>query len=163
MTEQAAVLALAQRARGDWYLVSQLLEATGSALRVLRQDWTGFEPPELLSAVMEGSVSDEELAANEAMISALAAEGLRMVTVLDEGYPTNLRLVYDRPPFLFLRGELRQEDERAVAVVGTRGASQEGLRQADRLARELVAHDVTVRSTARRTKVRSQLEAGPLR
>jgi DNA processing protein len=146
MTEQAAVLALAQRARGDWYLVSQLLEATGSALRVLHRDWTGFEPPELLSTVKEGSVSDEELAANEAMIAALAAEGIRIVTVLDESYPTNLRLVYDRPPFLFFRGELRQEDERAVAVVGTRGASDEGLRQADRLARELVANDVAVLS-----------------
>jgi hypothetical protein len=51
VTEQAAVLALAKRATSDWHLVAQLVESAGSALRVLRQDWTGFEPPELLAAV----------------------------------------------------------------------------------------------------------------
>jgi DNA protecting protein DprA len=80
------------------------------------------------------------------MIQQLAAEGVTLVTVLDKDYPTNLRLVYDRPPFLFVRGELRRGDERAVAVVGTRTASQEGQTQADRLARELAASGVTVLS-----------------
>src|SRR2546423_429758 len=48
--EQAAVLALVAQARGEWYLVAQLVEANGSALRVGRHDWTGFEPPELLGS-----------------------------------------------------------------------------------------------------------------
>src|SRR5207302_7426526 len=61
-------------------------------------------------------------------------------------YPANLRLVYDRPPFLFVRGELRDEDRRAIAVVGTRKASEQGLREADRLARGLAERGVTVLS-----------------
>jgi DNA processing protein len=146
VTEQAAVIALAKRARAEWYLVAQLLEATGSALRVIRQDWTGFEPPELLPAVADAAVPDDELAENEGMIAALAAEGISLVTVLDDAYPTNLRLVYNRPPFLFVRGRLTPGDERAVAVVGTRSASEEGRAQADRLARELAASQVTVLS-----------------
>jgi DNA processing protein len=146
--EQAAVLALLRRARGEWYLVAQLLEASGSALRVLRSDWTGFEPPELRAAVESAPEKDAsaEIAEYEAMIEALAAKGVSMVTVLDENYPTNLRLVYNRPPFLFVRGELQPGDERAIAVVGTRSASDEGLRQARDLARELAAGGVTVLS-----------------
>jgi DNA processing protein len=69
-----------------------------------------------------------------------------LVTVLDEIYPTNLRLVYNRPPFLFVRGELEAQDERAVAIVGTRQASPAGSEQAQRLARELAGNGVTVLS-----------------
>src|SRR5438093_1363103 len=80
------------------------------------------------------------------MISELRDEGVSLITILDDSYPTNLRLIYNRPPFLFVQGELRPEDDRAVAVVGTRRASQEGKRLAARLARELVASQVTVLS-----------------
>jgi DNA processing protein len=76
----------------------------------------------------------------------LEREGVSLVTVLDDDYPTNLRLVYNRPPFLFARGELRADDERAVAIVGTRQASATGHAQAARLARELAGHGVTVLS-----------------
>lgn len=80
---------------------------------------------------------DQELEAAE-KVSA------RLLTVLDEGYPANLRLVPDLPPFLFIRGEVRDEDVRSVAVVGTRDASDAGLRQARRMSGLLVEHGVTV-------------------
>jgi DNA processing protein len=144
--EQAAVLALVKRAQKEWHLVAQLLESTGSALRAIRGEWSGFEPPELISAVTTLDVSPDELDEYEALIADGASAGVSLVTVLDESYPTNLRLVYNRPPFLFVRGELRPEDERAIAVVGTRSASASGREQAERLARELAANDVTVLS-----------------
>ena len=80
------------------------------------------------------------------MIASTAAEGDTLVTVLDDGYPTNLRLGYDRPPFLFVRGRLPSSQTRALAVVGTRSASPEGLAQARRLAEGLVQREVTVLS-----------------
>ncbi len=144
--EQAAVLALVKRASKEWYLVAQLLESTGSALQAIRREWTGFEPPELLAAVESFDVTDEELDEYEALIADGAADGVTLVTVLDDAYPTNLRLVYNRPPFLFVRGELQSEDERAIAIVGTRQASPLGREQAARLARELAGNGVTVLS-----------------
>lgn len=68
----------------------------------------------------------------------------RLVTVLDDEYPHNLRRIFNRPPFLFVRGTLLPTDERAVAVVGTRSASPEGMAFASELAAELVASRVTV-------------------
>jgi DNA processing protein len=56
----------------------------------------------------------------------------------------NLRKIYNRPPFLFVRGRLDLSDERSVAVVGTRQASPEGRQQARHLSEELVGRDVTV-------------------
>jgi DNA processing protein len=67
-----------------------------------------------------------------------------LVTVLDEDYPSNLRVIPSPPPFLFYRGELRRDDARSVAIVGTRRASEEGLRRSRKLAERLVETDVTV-------------------
>jgi DNA processing protein len=143
--EQAAVLALVSHARGEWFLVSQLLEEVGSALRACAREWTGFETPELLRAV-SGAVTEDELDRCEELIAQVRSEGAAIVTVLDEDYPANLREVYNRPPFLFVRGGLLPEDERAVAIVGTRRASEAGLEQATRLGRDLADRGVTVLS-----------------
>jgi DNA processing protein len=73
------------------------------------------------------------------------AVGARLVTVLDSEYPSNLRLVPNLPPFLFLLGEpMTESDLRSVAVVGTRQPSPDGQQRAARLARELTQHGVTV-------------------
>ena len=54
-------------------------------------------------------------------------KGISLVTVLDTSYPVNLRMVHDRPSVLFIRGHLAPDDERSVAVVGTRSATPDGL------------------------------------
>lgn len=117
-----------------------------------------------LGPLLAGAVSEESRPANEArqlLAEALAqpealvrrvehelqvAErvGADLITVLDDAYPANLRLIYNLPPFLFLRGSLRPEDAYAVAVVGTRQASPEGLKKARRMARALAEQSVTV-------------------
>ncbi|MFE0866430.1 DNA-processing protein DprA [Streptomyces rochei] len=73
--------------------------------------------------------------------------GAKLVTVLDEGYPSNLRSVPDLPPFLFYRGNLDYEaDSRSVAIVGTRQASEIGLSRARMIARELSNAGYTITS-----------------
>jgi DNA processing protein len=73
-------------------------------------------------------------------------EGLdaQLLTVLDDGYPANLRMVHDHPPFLFVRGTTVPADDRAIAVVGTRRPSEEGVRTAGRIAGALAGRGVTV-------------------
>jgi DNA processing protein len=52
--------------------------------------------------------------------------------------------VYDRPPFLFVRGTLQDNDSRSVAIVGTRNASEPGRILARDMAAALAGHGVTV-------------------
>jgi DNA processing protein len=144
--EKAAVLALVTQSRVKWNRVASLIEDSRSALRLVHRDWTGFEPIEVQEAEMLAGVTEEDLDGYEQAIRELADRGVQLLTVLDEDYPRNLRYVYDRPPFLFLRGQLLNDDERAVAVVGTRRASERGLEQAATLARELAEREVTVLS-----------------
>ncbi|HXC79736.1 MAG TPA: DNA-processing protein DprA [Candidatus Acidoferrum sp.] len=80
------------------------------------------------------------------MLESTDADGYRLTTVLDDDYPVNLRLIYNLPPFLFYRGELRPDDAYSVAVVGTREPSPDGLARAHRMAAELARAGVTVLS-----------------
>ena len=79
-----------------------------------------------------------------AEIAGWQREGMRILTVLNDDYPTNLRSVHDRPPFVFVRGELRPADDRSIAVIGTRHASREGLRQTGVVAGGLAEAGLTV-------------------
>ncbi|HWP57228.1 MAG TPA: DNA-processing protein DprA [Candidatus Acidoferrales bacterium] len=67
-----------------------------------------------------------------------------LVALNHPGYPPRLRQLPDAPPFLYVRGELRAEDERAVAVVGSRSASPYGLKIARELCRDLSALGFTI-------------------
>jgi DNA processing protein len=144
--EQAAVLTLAAHAAGQWHLISHLLDESTTATGACFGNLSRVEMRELLSAALDGKpITTDEIDRNEALIEKVVSRGDKLVTVLDDDYPSNLRLVYDRPPFLFVRGQLVPEDDaRAIAVVGTRSASPEGVEQADRLARGLAERGVTV-------------------
>jgi DNA processing protein len=144
--EQAAVLALVAHTRGEWYKTAALIEEARSAVRIVEGEWTGFEPLEVQETTLRQEITPAELEGYSEMIGELEGQGVRLLTILDEDYPRNLREVYNRPPFLFVRGELSPEDEQAVAVVGTRRASPEGIREAGSLASQLAERGVTVLS-----------------
>ena len=90
--ERAAVLALAEKSTIAWHVLASLIERTGSALRVVRQDWSGFETSDLVDSTEAlGAVDDAEIDRHEAIIAAFAERGVTLVTVLDDEYPLNLR------------------------------------------------------------------------
>jgi len=73
------------------------------------------------------------------------AAGVRLVGLDDPDYPRHLREIFDPPPVLWVRGELDpDEGERAIAVVGCRAATREGLLLARELGRTLAAAGVSV-------------------
>jgi DNA processing protein len=70
--------------------------------------------------------------------------GVRIIPFGSTMYPTRLRTIADPPPYLYVKGEIREEDEKAVAVVGTRSASHYGRRVAHDLCRGLASLGFTV-------------------
>src|SRR6187431_3331314 len=105
--EQAALIALLRRGDRPWHHYAQLAESAGSALDILEgryDDPHDDEPLVLFSEAPTAETPDLGAIANE--IEAWETEGMRLVTVLDAEYPINLRTIHNRPPFLFVRGEL---------------------------------------------------------
>lgn len=70
--------------------------------------------------------------------------GYSVVTLVDADYPAPLRELYDPPPFLFVKGKIIESDYRAVAMVGSRAATDYGRMTATALAGELGRHGVTI-------------------
>lgn len=66
------------------------------------------------------------------------------VTLEDPRYPANLKHIFDPPPVLFVKGKLMFEDSRAVAVVGSRRATQYGRAIAEEIAAGLAGAGVCV-------------------
>jgi len=67
-----------------------------------------------------------------------------IVSERSEAYPDPLRTMPQPPPFLFMAGDWRPEDRRALAVVGTRFPSAYGTRMAREMAMGLAEHGFTV-------------------
>jgi len=132
--ETAAMLALTARRVLPWNRIAGEVEERGGALALLEQ--LDREAQTRLFDVDDQQLTLDEL---EDLVHAYEAEGIGLVTVLDDAYPVNLRTVHDRPPLLFVRGALAEDDQRSVAVVGTRSASDRGLRQARSVACDLAA------------------------
>jgi DNA processing protein len=82
----------------------------------------------------------------EAQLSRLNKVNGRIVSFWEEGYPESLKSIYDPPPFFFARGEYRAADRFAVAIVGTRLPSAEGISIAEEFAAELARRGITVAS-----------------
>lgn len=70
--------------------------------------------------------------------------GARIVTLLDDEYPSALKEIHDPPLALYVRGDLRSVDRHAVALVGSRRATHYGRTVADRLGYQLATVGFTV-------------------
>ena len=90
--------------------------------------------------------------------------GIYVLTWEDSEYPRRLKEIYDLPPVLYVKGTLLPEDERSVAVVGTRRATAYGREAASQLTADLARSGVTIASGLARgidsIAHRAALEAG---
>lgn len=138
--ETAALIALLRIASRTPSEYAELVEGGRSALAVLRDELTQDGPQISLLAEDPEPMVRQAQADLERWIEA----GIVVLTVLDPGYPQNLRQVHDRPPVLFVAGALEPADERSVSVIGSRRASAEGLTAAGRIAAHLARAGFTV-------------------
>lgn len=74
----------------------------------------------------------------------LEKQHVHVLTWRDPMYPPLLREIDASPPVLYLRGELTEADQFALAVVGTRNTSSYGQQVTERLVTELARGQVTV-------------------
>lgn len=135
--EQAALVAWLRRPRVVWSTVTERLEECGS----VRTAAAGEEPAQ--GSLFETTLADgAEKAASD--LEQWERSGIRMVSVLDPGYPSNLRMIHQHPPVLFMRGTADTRDAASVAVVGTRHPTERGIDQARQLVTGLAASGVPV-------------------
>ncbi|MBO9308797.1 MAG: DNA-processing protein DprA [Chloroflexi bacterium] len=80
----------------------------------------------------------------EAALRQLKRLGVRLLPITDPDYPPLLRQIADPPPLLYVRGTLQAADQNALAVVGTRNATEYGKRMTAHIVEPLASQGVTI-------------------
>ena len=69
---------------------------------------------------------------------------INIITLNSPGYPENLKNIYDPPPFLYVKGQIKKEDNNAFAVVGSRNTSEYGVIATEEISRQLALRGITI-------------------
>lgn len=125
-------------------MMSRLLKHFGSAAAVFEASLEELTAVSRVGQELARRILDTPVERVCFELTTLADEGIAVLIPTDEGYPAPLHRLLDAPPVLFMRGEWRLEDEQAVAIVGSRRASPQGMAMAERLAGELVILGFTI-------------------
>ncbi len=145
MDARSAYIALNMIAGVGPVKVRAMIDALGSPQAILSADCEALRGvrgigPELARRISEPDerpdVSSEEKRARRV--------GARIVTFLDEEYPSRLREIHDPPLALYVRGTLEPSDFHSIAIVGSRRTTLYGRTAADRLAYQLAKAGLVV-------------------
>src|SRR3954453_17438284 len=137
--EGAALVALLRmQPKGvSWpQIAAQVVEA-GSAVEVRERNAS-------VQAALFGA-DDEPLEQAQADLERWRSQGVTVLTVLDAGYPAQLREIHEMPPILFSPGTL-VPSARGVSIVGSRAADGDALAFAEQVAHGLVSRGLSVLS-----------------
>lgn len=128
-------VALAATAGVGGRTITRLLQRFGSLEEVLAATPAALQGVPGVGPQTAEAIACVDLPAVEAQLAGWEAAGIRCVTWEDAAYPRVLLRTPDAPPVLFYRGDLLPEDDRAVAIVGTRQPN----RRSEALARQMAA------------------------
>lgn len=110
----------------------RLLERFGSAQSALRATEKGLLEAGLDTQQVKSLQSTEADVDGELRLA--EEHGVRLLARDDKDYPHNLKFIYDPPPVLYVKGELRPQDVLSMAIVGSRLCTYYGQTQAERFA-----------------------------
>jgi len=122
----------------------RLLAYFGSMEAAWRASVSDLRDAGLDQGTVSSIVAGRETISPDGEMDRLQRAGVHALTWEDEAYPARLKEIDDKPPVLYVRGELRPEDEWAVAIVGTRRATPYGRQAAEHFASDLARHRITV-------------------
>ncbi|MBF0318881.1 MAG: DNA-protecting protein DprA [Nitrospirae bacterium] len=92
----------------------------------------------------EGIFNFKAWAAVDKVLEKCEKTGIRILYYKDADYPSLLKELPDHPLVLFVKGNLREEDRYAIAIVGTRKASHYGISVTERFTTQLTSMGFTI-------------------
>jgi DNA processing protein len=122
----------------------EAVQEIGGSSRIFELSLTDLEalklPPESAQFLFDGKGRKTA----EAEWAAIQALGATLVTYGCAAYPERLKEIYDPPPVLWARGDVKLLARPGIAIVGTRHPSPYGTGVAEMLARDLAARRLLI-------------------
>jgi DNA processing protein len=119
------------------YFGSPVQALDASVIELSKVEGIGLHTAEKITASRSRTDADAEIALAEKL-------GVWIIHLQDERYPAQLKLIYDPPPVLYVKGTLVEQDNLGVAIVGSRRCSFYGSEQASRFAHILAGAGFTI-------------------
>jgi DNA processing protein len=86
----------------------------------------GFDSSVLNDLSRVKSEHDEIEKEFDGILERCERDGIKLLSILDEDYPVNLRTTFDAPVLLYYKGKLTGNDKYSISVVGTRIPTEYG-------------------------------------
>lgn len=74
----------------------------------------------------------------------ICEKNIKIITVLDEEYPKYLKNIQDKPMVLYIKGQIKTEDQISLAIVGSRKSTYYGKWACEKFVKELSEIGVTI-------------------
>jgi DNA processing protein len=122
----------------------RLVEFFGSVSAVFQASLTELEATGVraVSAQSLGTGRSLELAEDE--LARATAANVKVISLDDSAYPSQLKQIYDPPLILYVRGDEAVISQPGIALVGTRHPTPYGLGMAERLSCDLAARGLVI-------------------
>lgn len=121
-----------------------LLDTFGDAETAWKAPVDALRVAGLSSKIVENLCQVRSQVILEQVWNRLQALNVRVLTWDDEDYPRRLKEIEQPPPVLYVRGDMKLEDEWAVAIVGTRRITPYGRQVAEEVSGMLARNGVTI-------------------
>ena len=100
--------------------------------------------PEKIARILSAPIAPDIQTHIEQTLAWAAQENNHVITLADNSYPQALLSITDPPTLLYAKGNSALLNKPAIAIVGSRNASAQGMLNADRFARNLSDAGLTV-------------------
>jgi len=129
--------------------IRKLVEYFGSPQEVFRADRealsaSGITNNARIEALAKFFNSFSEWAAIDDELGKVNRMGARIISLSGNDYPELLKNIANPPVVLYVKGTLQKDDAQAIAVVGSRLATNYGLQQAEKLSCSLAQKGLTI-------------------
>ncbi len=145
MTEREAIIILNMVEHIGPVKLRALRERFGSAEKILGATESELKHVNGIGDAAARAIHDWEKSVDlSSELQRIEEFGAHVIDQGDAEYPENLAEIHDPPMALYIKGQIKPEDKRAIAIVGSRHTTHYGLETAKKLGYQLAYAGVTV-------------------
>jgi DNA processing protein len=124
--------------------IARLIEVFGNLRTAWEADLAAFLDAGINEKAANALVTRRDAINLEREWEKVISAGVHVLTLTDEHYPRMLREIPSPPPVIYIKGEIRDEDETSIGVVGTRRVTRYGKEMTRRLSSGLANAGVAI-------------------
>lgn len=145
LDELSALIALSSIPYLGPVKIKQLIASFGSALNVLAADLKEIEERSGFgNKILDGLKNWQDNPKWKEELKLIQTYGISLIPYTSPKYPKSLLELHDCPLILYLLGDLKPEDEKSIAIIGTRQAGIYGLEMAEKFSEDLSLQGFTI-------------------